>query len=128
MQTSKAQMLKGASDYIRKEVVPHIPDKGVRIMLETLAVMVEMQPEAVNKILQHPIVGIVLQEKDGMYDLDALESALTKAVEMHGGLELTIPAIPLISPSEKHMSFTAEDIKKLKKYMEGVDVWNANNI
>lgn len=112
-------MLNGAGRYIRAEVIPHIPDKGIRVALDFLAGMVEMSPQAVNKYLDMPLVAAMLQEHDGFYDLDMVEAALVKAVENHGGLELTVPAIPLISPNPKTMTFTANDIRNMKRYMEG---------
>lgn len=119
MQITRQQMLNGAGRYIRSEVIPHIPDKGVKIALDVLAGMVEMSPQAVSKYLDMPLVAAMLQEQDGFYDLDAVEAALTKAVETYGGLELTVPAIPLISPQPKSMTFTANDIRAMKRYMEG---------
>lgn len=119
MQITRQQMLNGAARYIRGEVIPHIPDKGVKVVMDVLAGMVEMSPQVVNKYLDAPLVAAVLQEQDGFYDLDMIEAALTKAMESYGGLELTVPAIPLISPQHKSMTFTANDIRALKRYMEG---------
>ena len=119
MQITRQQMLNGAARYIRGEVIPHIPDKGVKVAMDVLAGMVELSPQVVNKYLDMPLVAAVLQEQDGFYDLDMVETALTKAMEAYGGLELTVPAIPLISPQPKSMTFTANDIRALKRYMEG---------
>lgn len=119
MQITRQQMLNGAARYIRGEVIPHIPDKGVKVVLDVLAGVVEMSPQAVSKYLDMPLVAAVLQEQDGFYDLDMIEAALTKAVDSYGGLELTVPAIPLISPQPKSMTFTANDIRAMKRYMEG---------
>ena len=119
MQITRQQMMSGAARYIRGEVIPHIPDKGVKVALDVLAGMVEMSPQAIGKYLDMPIVAAVLQEQDGFYDLDMIEAALTKAMDSYGGLELTVPAIPLISPQPKSMTFTANDIRAMKRYMEG---------
>lgn len=119
MQITRQQMLNGAARYIRGEVIPHIPDKSIKVALDVLAGMVEMSPQAVSKYLDMPLVAAVLQEQDGFYDLDMIEAALTKAMESYGGLELTVPAIPLISPQPKSMTFTANDIRAMKRYMEG---------
>lgn len=118
MQITRQQMLNGAARYIRGEVIPHIPDKGVRVALEALAGMVELAPQAVSKYLDTPFATAILQEQDGFYDLDVAEAVLTKAMETHGGLELTVPAIPLVSPQPKSMTFTANDIRAMKRYME----------
>lgn len=118
MQITKQQMLNGAARYIRNEVIPHIPDKGVRVVLEMLATTGELQPAVFGKYLDTPLVSAILQEKDGFYDLDIAEATLTKSMEAIGGLELTVPAIPLISPHEKTMTFTANDVRTLKRYME----------
>lgn len=119
MQITRQQMMNGAARYIRGEVIPHIPDKGVKVALDVLAGMVELSPQVVNKYLDVPLVAAVLQEQDGFYDLDMIEAALTKAMDSYGGLELTVPAIPLVSPQPKSMTFTANDIRAMKRYMEG---------
>lgn len=119
MQVTKQQLLTGTANYVRAEMVPHVPDKGFRVVLEALAAMVELNPAALDKYLTGTVLAMVLQEKDGMYDLDLVESALTRAMEAQGGLLVTIPAIPLISPHEKTMNFTANDIRTLKRYITG---------
>ena len=119
MQITKSQMLNGAAKYIRGEVLPHIPDKGVKVIVETLASMVEMSPKIVNKYLENPVVSVMLQEEDGHYDLDMIETALVKAIEANGGLEVTVPSVPLLSPTPKSMTFSASDVRTLKRYMEG---------
>lgn len=119
MQITKQQMLTGAAKYIRGEVVPHIPDKSVKVIMEMLAAMVETSPKIVNQYLDMPVVAAILQEQDGFYDLDMVEAALAKAIDTYGGLEVTVPAIPLISPQPKSMTFSASDVRAMKRYMEG---------
>lgn len=118
MQISRQQMLNGVARYMRSEVVPHIPDKGIKVMLEAMSSFVEMSPQVIGKYLDAPLVAAMLQEKEGYYDLDLVEAALVKAMEAHGGLEITIPSIPLISPQAKSMTFSANDLRTLKRYME----------
>lgn len=119
MQITRQQMINGGARYIRNEVIPHIPDRSIRVALEAISTMAEMSPQLVGKYLDTPFAAAMLNEKDGFYDLDVVEAALTKAVETHGGIELTVPAIPLLSPQAKTMTFTANDIRALKRYMEG---------
>lgn len=118
MKITRQQMLNGAARYMRSEVIPHIPDKSVKIMLDLFAGLVESSPQMASKYLDTPWVSAMLQEQDGFYDLDIVEAALVKSTETYGGLELTVPAIPLISPTPKTMTFTANDIRAMKRYME----------
>ena len=119
MQVTKQQILNGAANYIRDEMIPHIPDKGFRVILDTVAAMVQMSPQSLDKLFENPMVAAILQEKDGFYDLDVLEGALVKATEAQGGLTLTVPKIPFLSKDEKELKFSANDIKALKRYIVG---------
>lgn len=122
MQVTRQQILNGAANYIRSEMIPHIPDKSFRVILETLAAMVQMSPKAVDSFFENPMLSAVLQEKDGFYDLDIVESALVKATETYGGLELNVPKIPLLTKDEKTLTFSANDIRALKRNIEGQGV------
>lgn len=119
MQVTQAQITSGAANFLRSEIIPKIPDKGFRVVLETAAAMVEMSPRIVDQVFRSPMVALLIQGQDGLYDLEHLEAALTKAMETHGGLTVTVPAIPLVSPTEKSMTFAAADIKSLMRYITG---------
>lgn len=119
MQATKAQIISGMANFLRSEVIPHIPDVTFRGMLEAGAAMVEMAPQITDKYFSIPIVAMALQEKDGMYDLDFAEAAVCKAMEKHGNWSITIPGIKFISPQEKTLTFTPNDIKTLKRYIAG---------
>ena len=122
MQVTRQQILNGAANYIRDEMIPHVPDKGFRVILETVAAMVQMSPQSLESLFENPMVAAVLQEKDGFYDLDILEAALVKGTETHGGLTVTVPKIPFLSKEEKVLTFSANDIRAMKRYMIGQGV------
>lgn len=117
MQVTKQQILNGAADYIRIEMIPHVPDIGFRTILEALAAIVQMAPKSIDSIFDNQMLSAVLQEQDGFYDLDLIESALVKAIETHGNLEIIVPKIPLLSKDEKTLKFSANDIKALKRHI-----------
>lgn len=119
MQITRQQLLNGIAKYIRAEMIPHVPDKGFKVVLEAVAAMVEMRPQALDKLFDNPMVSAILQETDGFYDLDVIETALAKAADTHGGLVLTVPSIPLLSKDEKTLSFSANDIRAIRRYIEG---------
>lgn len=119
MQATRAQIISGAANFLRSEVIPHIPDVTFRGMLEAGAAMVELAPQITDKYFALPIVAMALQEKDGAYDLDFTEAAICKAMEKHGNWTVTIPGIKFISPQEKTLTFTPNDVKTLKRYIAG---------
>lgn len=119
MQATRAQIISGAANFLRGEVIPHIPDVTFRGMLEAGAAMVEMAPQMADKLFNNPMFAAMLQEKDGAYDLDFAESAICKAMEKHGNWSITIPGMKWISPQEKTLTFTPNDVKALKRYIAG---------
>lgn len=119
MQATKAQVVSGTANFLRSEVIPHVPDVTFRGILEAGATFVEMSPQMADKYFSIPLVAMALQEKDGAYDLDFAETAICKAMEKHGNWTITIPGIKLISPQEKTLTFTPNDVKTLKRYIAG---------
>ena len=119
MQVTKQQILNGTANYIREEMISRIPDKGFRVILEALAAIVQMAPQSIESFFENPMLATVMQEKEGLYDLSILESALTKATEAHGGLTISVPKIPLLTKDEKELTFSANDIKSIIRHIEG---------
>lgn len=119
MQATKAQVITGTANFLRAEVIPHIPDVTFRGILEVGATMVEMSPQIADRYFAMPIIAMALQEKDGVYDLDFAETAICKAMEKHGNWTITIPGVKWISPQEKSLTFTPNDVKALKRYIAG---------
>lgn len=119
MQVTKNQIIAGAVNFVRDEIIPHIPDKNFRSVLEAGAAMVEMVPQMADKYFDNPIASAALREHDGAYDLDFAEAAIVKAMEAHGNLTITIPGIKWISPETKTLTFTPNDVRTLKRYITG---------
>ena len=119
MQVTQAQIASGAARFIRNDVIPKIPDRGFRVVLDAAAAMAELSPQILDGLFKHPMAAVLLHPGENGYDLDYLETALTSAVETHGGLPVVIPAIPLISREEKTLTFGAEDIRQLMRQIRG---------
>ena len=118
MKVTKQQILNGAAKYIRSEMIPSVTDRGFKVILEALAAILEMRPKVVDSFFANPMLAAIMQDEDGVYDLDIVETALVRAADAHGGLTLTVKPIPLLSPHEKEMTFTGNDIKAIKRYIE----------
>ncbi|MBQ8382139.1 MAG: hypothetical protein IJX47_02930 [Clostridia bacterium] len=116
---SKEQIAQGVVKYIRADVLPSIQDKTFRTILSAGTYLVEAQPEMIDKIMEHPIISVMIPKAGSGYDIAKAEQAVRKALEENGGIEIVIPGIKWISPDEKVLKFTAADITALRNYIGG---------
>ena len=120
MSVTQDKIATGVARYIRNEMMPKIPDKGFRVVLDAAAAMMEINPRIVESMLANPLTAAVLRRtEDGLYDMETVGEALAQAAESQGGLPVTIPAIPFISPTEKSLNFSANDIRALTRCIVG---------
>ena len=54
-----------------------------------------------------------------MYNVDALKKALVETINTYGDFRLKIPGIKFLSPEEKELTFSAQDINVIYDYMTG---------
>lgn len=114
MEVSKGQLISGVVRYVKSDVLAKIPDKPFRMTLSAMVNLIEVRPEAADVIFNNPL----LKSENGMYDIDLLEQIMVRTIEEYGDFPITIPAIKFISPTEKELRFTAEDVRKLKSSIE----------
>lgn len=114
MEVSKGQLISGLVRFAKTDVISKIPDKPFRMTLSALVNLIEVRPEAADVIFNNPL----LKSENGMYDIDLLEQVITKTIDEYGDFPVVIPAIKFISPNEKELRFTSEDVRKLKSYIE----------
>lgn len=122
MIVSKNRLVKGITDYIANEVIPHVPDTGLRIALATLTGAFRTNPVAIDRIFSNPVISMLLiPNEQGAYDVEHVLNAIREAISKNGQLTITIPPIPLISKGEKTLAFSAQDADKLSQYIERSD-------
>ena len=114
MTVSKSQLVSGATKYAKNEIVNKIPDKNFKMVMSMLVNLLEVKPELADEFLEP------MADKDGMFDMDLLESVLCRTLDEYGDFPVIIPAIKFISPSEKELRFYSDDVRKLKSYIMGV--------
>lgn len=115
MEVTKSQLVNGIIAYVKSEVIAKIPDKPFRMTLSAGVNLLEVKPEIADVIFEHPL----LKAQNGVFDIDLLEQVLVKTIEEHGDFPLTIPAIKFISPTEKELRFTADDVRRMRNYIVG---------
>ena len=120
MNVTKQQIINGIVRYTKDEVIPKIPDKPFKMAIAVAILMLESNSEISNKFFENNIVSMILDKNDdGTYDIEKISAALEKTLTEYGDFPVTIPAIKFISPTEKALNFSCQDIKTLKNYIAG---------
>lgn len=120
MNVTKQQIVNGTIKYIKDEVINKITDKPFKIALAVGVSMAEKKPEIVDKFFEDDTISKLLNKRsDETYDIEEISEILEKTLNEYGDFPVKIPAIKFISPTEKELSFSSSDIRKLKSYIEG---------
>ena len=112
MKVNRNQIVAGIDKFIRADVMSKIPDRSLLIALEMGLTWLKRYPERIDSYLK-------FCETNGEYDIDEIIEIAQAALKKHGAFPVTIPAVPFISPAEKILSFSADDVATLKQYIEG---------
>lgn len=119
---SKKDIISGAVDYAEEEMLPKIKDKALAIVIYFFISQLKSKPNLADVFFDNVFVKQLLPETNGMYDVEEFMKAVKTSVKKFGGaLSVTIPAIPLLSPSEKELRFTEGDFDDLLDYIVGDD-------
>lgn len=114
---TKNQIINGVIKYAKTEIIDKITDKPLKMVLATGLSMLEVNPSIADPVFKNSFISGL--EKDGTYDIDGICDIIEKTMMEYGDFQIIIPSIKFISPTEKELSFNAEDVKKLKKYIGG---------
>lgn len=117
MTVTKQQIINGVVKYAKNEIINKIIDKPLKMIIATCISMMEVNPSIADVVFNNPMICAILNENDGMYDIDGLIEVIGKTMDEYGDFPVKIPAIKFISPSEKELTFGAVDIRKLKDYI-----------
>lgn len=115
---TKKQLLKAFIKYVKREVIPGVTDKSLRMVLSAGLYAIDAKPDIVNPIFTNPFVSALLQGDDDRYDTETLFTALTNVANEFGGIPIVIPPIKFITANESKITFTESDIKTLKRYVD----------
>lgn len=118
MEVTREQIAQGVVKFINSNVINHVDDKATKLLLGMAAAAVEIKPQIIDSVLDNPMLSLFIKTENG-YDLSAIEKAAASAMDKYGNLTIYIPPIPFISPSEKTLTFNADDVRKLRASVEG---------
>lgn len=120
MDVTKQQLVNGVVKFAKMDVLPKITDKTFKLVLATGTAMLEKNPDIADAFLDNDMISAILMEEDGLYETDDLKEALIDAMKEHGDLKIKIPGIKFISPDDKELSFSTQDVTRLSEYIGGM--------
>ena len=122
---TKKELLTGVVKFVKNEVIPHISDRGLKMVMSAALYAVDAKPDIADAFFTSPLVATILQADDGKYDVELVFKVLDNLVGEYGGIPVTIPPIKFITATEHTLTFYGGDVSKLKEYIEKEEQNNA---
>ena len=116
---TKKELLTGVIKFVKNEVIPHISEKSLRIVLSGALYAIDAKPAIADPFFDNSIASAILQGENGIYDVDPVFTILDRLAHDYGGIPVNIPPIKFITATETTLTFYQGDIKTLKEYVLG---------
>ena len=122
MRVSKEQLIHGILDYIENEVIPHIEDKPMQIIVSIAAKSIRANNSLADAFFGNQAVRSLLNENENGYEIGGLFAAMEESVKQYGPFPVVIPPVPILSPVEKTLMFSEADVAEMKRRIERSEV------
>ena len=117
MTVNKKQLVTGVVKFIENDLIPNIGDRNMKFVLAMAKDSLKENCDLADSFLRSPMVSSLVNEEDGDYDLTHLSSIMKSVLSEYQSFPVTIPKIPLFSPTEKTLKISVDDVDKLMKYI-----------
>lgn len=114
---TKKELLTGVVKFVKNEVIPHIDDRSLKMVVSAGLYAIDAKPDIVDSFFSNPLVATILQVEDGKYDTELVFKVLDDLVAEYGGIPITIPPIKFITATENTLTFRSGDVARLKEYV-----------
>lgn len=119
MTITKQQIVNGVIQYVKNEVVNKITDRPLKMLIAAAVSALELNPDLADVIFKNEHIAGIMHRDGDQYDVEDVFKIIEKTMEEYGDFPVVIPAIKFLVQEPKEMTFTAGDIRKLKKYLLG---------
>lgn len=105
--------------YIEQDLAPVITDKGFQFAVSFISELIKQDTPIIEAYLRQPMVAAFIPwvEENKGYDISKLISALKNTLNRCTVLPVKVPAIPFLSPEEKEIKFTINDLERIEQYL-----------
>lgn len=108
------QVLNGIIKYADNEVLSKLDTKGKIFLGTGITIAMQNASTILKQIPQNDIVKMLgIVDDGGQYDVDLVATHLKENAKKYGKIQFNIPVVGTLT-------FTPEDVDKLKDYIEGV--------
>ena len=120
MRVTKSQIVHGVTDYIQSDILPNLTNgRGLQIIVSIGANAIAANHKLVDVLFENQMFRALLDDDgNGTYDVSGLAEAMSKSIEQYGSFPVSIPAIPLVSPTEITLKLSAADVDAMRKRIE----------
>ena len=120
MRVTNLQIVHGVTEYIQSDILPNLANgRGLQIIVSIGANAIAANHKIANVLFDNAMFKALIDEDEsGTYDISGLADAMKKSIEQYGNFPVSIPAIPLISPTEITLKLTADDVDAMRKRIE----------
>lgn len=112
---TREQIISGIEKFVVNDVISKVQDKALQIIIDTTLAVLKRKPELIDKYINNSLF-----KTDKGYDIDTMVEITKSSLNKLGAFPVVFPAIPFISPTEKILSFSADDVDTLANYIKGV--------
>ena len=115
---SKREIADAVTKFIANDLMSEIDDKHLKFTLCMAKKALHENPDLLDGFLHSPIVGSVIKQEEGMYDIDMFARTMKNVLSEYDSYTIQIPKIPMFAPKDNVLKITASDVDKIISYMQ----------
>lgn len=121
MKVTKKQINDGVTKFITETLIPNNHDGQLKAVLYMMKDTIRKKPDTIDYFLDNPVISSSIIQEDDMYEIGHFTDTMRSILEDCDYYPITVPEVPLLSPSEKVLKITSSDFEALINSIKGDD-------
>lgn len=119
MRVTKKQITDGLVKFISETLIPDSHDGQLKFVLSMMKDTIRKKPDTVDYFLDNPVISSSIIQDDDMYEIGHFADTMRDILEECEYYPITVPEIPLLSPTRKVVKITESDFESLVSAIKG---------
>ena len=115
---TKKEIADAVVKFINNDLMGEIADKHLKFTLCMAKKALHENPDLLDSFLHSAIVGSVIKQEEGMYDIDVFARTMKNVLSEYDSYAIQIPKIPMFAPKDNVLKITASDVDKILSYLQ----------